>query len=203
MKSSNINPIRAIIASLFAFTNLHMAEAAGGNGADADAKKKFCDKDWDSETGIVFFNFGNGKSLEFDTNKLTVEMQKELMFHGASQKIGDSYAGKSKTNDYAGAISAAQGVMDQLYAGDWRSAPGEGEGRPRLAELAEAIARLKNAPVEKAMAAVEAATDDQRKTWRTNPEVKHAIQAIRLEKAQKQLEEARASGGGSIEVQFS
>jgi len=185
-----------VCAVLGLYQSYAVAPEAGGS----DAKKKFCDKDWDSETGVNYFNFGNGTTLEFDTKKLTVEMQRELMFHGASQKIGDSYAGRSKANDFAGAIGDAQGVIDQLYAGEWRGAPGEGEGRPRLAELAEAIARLKNAPVEKAMAAVEAASEEQRKSWRSNAEVKHAIQAIRLEKAQAALTAAKAQGGASIEV---
>lgn len=166
--------------------NLGVVEAEGGG---ADEKKRFCKKEWDSDTGVVTFDFADGKTLSFDTNKLSQEMKNELMFHGASQKIGDSYAGKTKANDFAGAQAAAQQVIDDLYAGNWKSS-GDGEGRPRLAELAEAIARLKNAPIEKAMAAVEAATDEMRKAWRSNAEVKAAIQSIRLEKAQAALKDA-------------
>lgn len=175
------------------------AEAAGSTGGDS--KPRFCVKEYDLDTGVVTFTFGNGTVEEIDSNKLSEEISKQCKLHGISQKGGDSYAGRSKTNDYAGAIEDLKGVRDALYAGSWGVARDD-DARPRLAELAEAIAKLKNAPIEKAMAAVEAATDEQRKAWRTNAEVKHAIQQIRLEKAQKALEESRAAGGTALEVNF-
>ena len=153
-----------------------------------EEKTKFSDKEYDLDTGVVSFTFGNGTTLELDANELSPEMQKQLMLHGISQKVGDSYAGAK--GDFAKAIDAAKGVIDQLTQGIWRAARGEGEARPRLGELAEAIARIKGVDRDKAMAAVEKATDDQRKQWRGNAKVRHVIAQIRAEAAAKALEQA-------------
>ena len=169
---------------------LNMAEAA-----TEAAKVKFCEKEYDLDTGVVSFTFGNGEVVEVDVNQLPEQMRKQLMLHGVSQKVGDSFAG-AKGNFMEG-ISAAKSVIEQLVAGIWRSARGEGEARPRLGELAEAIARIKGVEVAVAMAAVEKATDEQRKAWRGNAKVKATIAAIRAEAAQKALE---AAGEQTLEV---
>lgn len=161
-------------------------------GPAAAAKVKFCEKSWD-ESGVVSFTFGNGTVLAFDTNKVSAQTQLDLRCHGASQKIGDSFAGAK--GNFAEGIASAQAVIDQLYADKW-SADREG-GAPRLGELAAAIARIKGVEVAVAMAAVEKATDDQRKTWRSNAKVKATIAAIRAEDAQKALE---AAGEQSLDV---
>lgn len=152
------------------------------------SKPKFAEKEYDLDTGEVSFTFGNGKSLSLNVNELSVEIQKHLMLHGALQKVGDSYAGAK--GNYSEAVENASGVIEQLKQGVWRAARGEGDARPRLAELAEAIARIKSVELEKATAAVEKATDEQRKTWRGNAKVKAVIAQIRAEKAAKALEEA-------------
>lgn len=169
----------ALIAGLF---SPRMAEAS------AAAKPQFASKEYDMDTGVVTITFGNGKVVEGDSNQFSDEIRKQLMLHGLSQKMGDSYAGAK--GNYAEAIQSVEDVVEQLRAGVWRAARGEGDARPRLAELAEAIARIKSVPVEAATAAVEKATDDQRKTWRSNAKVRAVIAQIRAEKAAKALEEA-------------
>lgn len=166
-------------------TPLYMADAAPATAPAEPVKVQFCKKDW-NEAGVCFFRFGNGTVLEFDTNKVNEETKLDLRCHGASQKIGDSFAGVK--GNYAEGIANAQAVIDQLYSGEW-TADREG-GAPRLAELAEAIARIKGSDLEKTKQAVEKATDDQRRQWRSNAKVKAAIAAIRAEKAQKALEAA-------------
>lgn len=172
------------------------AEAATATGG-ADKNVKFCDKDYDLDTGYNYFNFGNGKQLEFDSNRCSEEIRKQLMLHGAAQKIGDSFAGAK--GNYALGIQSASDVIEQLYAGVWKAGRGEGEARPRLAELAEAIARIKSVDLERATAAVEKASDEQRKAWRLNAKVKSVIATIRAEKAAKALEEV---GEQELEVAF-
>lgn len=176
--------IKTLIAmAVAAALPLRVAEAA----AAADKKPKFCNKEYDLDTKIVVLEFGNGKTLEFDTQKCSTEIQTQLMLHGASQKIGDSFAGAK--GNFSEGIQSAQDVIDQLYAGAWKG-DREGDARPRLAELAEAIARIKSVPIEAATAAVEKGTDEQRKAWRSNAKVKSVIATIRAEKAAKALEEA-------------
>ena len=179
-----------------AFAQPHyMAEASVG-----EAKKvKFCDKDYDLDTKTNFFKFGNGKELELACSELSEEMRVQLMLHGASQKVGDSFAGAK--GDFSAGIAAAEDVIAQLKAGVWK-ADREGDARPRLAELAEAIARIKQVPIEQATKAVEIATDEQRKNWRGNAKVKAVIAQVRAEKAAKALEEAEKAGAKELEVSF-
>jgi hypothetical protein len=175
MKLSKMFPLLAA-ATLF-------ADAPATASAAEVKKPAFAKKTYNEETGVVSFAFGNGETVEFDTNSCNEEVRTLLMLHGASQKIGDSYAGAK--GNYAEGIASAKSVISQLLAGEW-TATGEERG-PRLAELAEAIAVIKNVAVEKAMAAVEKATDEQRKAWRSNAQVKAAIAKNRADKAAKAL----------------
>lgn len=148
-----------------------------------EGKVKFAKKEYDLDTGMLEITFGNGQVREFDSNELSEEIRKNLMLHGLSQKLGDSYAGVK--GNYDEALNNVASVFASLKSGDWSTA-GE-EARPRLAELAAAIAAIKNVPLEKATAAVEKATDEQRKAWRSNAQVKAAIAKARADKAAQAL----------------
>ena len=160
-------------------------------------KPSFCSKEYDLETGEVSFTFGNGKIVSCNISDFPAETQKQFTLHGISQKGGDSYAGV-KGNFAEGAANLEE-VLANAKLGIWRAGRGEGESRPRLGELAEAIARIKSVPVEQAMAAVEKATDEQRKTWRGNAKVKSVIAQLRAEAAAKVLEE---SAEKDLEIQL-
>lgn len=153
----------------------------------AEKKVRFCAKEYDLDTGNVEFTFGNGKVLTIDSNAIPEETRKQLMLHGISQKVGDSFAGVK--GNFAEGVQNAEEVIAQLLNGVWK-ADRDGDAKPRLAELAEAIARIKSVPLEAATKAVEAGTDDQRKDWRANAKVKATIAQIRAEKAAKALEDA-------------
>lgn len=170
----------AITGALF---TTRMAEAGGG--AD-DKKIRFCNKEYDADTHTLIFAFGNGTTVEWDLNKVPAENQARLLVHGASQKGGDSYAGAK--GNYTEGIADLQAVIAAVNSGEWSPGRGDSEARPRLADLAAALARVKNLPLEQATAVVEAADDDKRKTWRAHPRIKAAIAAIKSEKAQAELE---------------
>lgn len=190
--------LSGIIAGLF--QQVGDTPTAGGNSSGGKAKApRFCEKDWDDafegNGNLLYLNFSNGTKLEFDMDKVPAPTQRLLSFHGASQKIGDSFAGVKM--NYAEGIANAKKVIDQLYAGDWE---GEREGGgPRLAELSAAIARIKNVPLEKAAAAVEKATKEQRDGWRSNAQVKAMVAQIRAEKAQAALDASNQASGGKPE----
>lgn len=170
--------IRSIYLALTAaFATMHMADPAPA----AETKKvRFCNKEYDMDTGVVDFQFGNGKTLQIDSSAIPEDTRKQLMLHGISQKVGDSFAGVK--GNFAEGIQNAKDTIEQLLAGVWK-ADREGDAKPRLAELAAAIARLKGVELEKATAAVEAASEEQRKGWRANLKVKNAIAQIRAENA--------------------
>lgn len=164
------------------------AEAAEGSGGGRVA---FCKKDYDLDTGVVSFSFGNSIVVEVNVDDLPAPMQRTLMLHGMAQKGGDSYAGAK--GNFTEGIANLQDVVGNLKNGEWGSSR-EGEGKPRLGELSAAIARVKGISFEDATTAVEAAPEDKRKTWRAHPKIKAAIAAIRAEKAQAELEKAAESG---------
>jgi hypothetical protein len=151
-----------------------------------ETKVKFADKS--SAGSVVSFKFGNGTILTLDVSTLDESIQTDLMLHGALQKIGDSYAGAA--GDYDFAIGNAKKVIDNLVAGEWKSAREKGEAKPKTGELAEAIARIKGIDTAQAAELVNSLDDDQRKTLRTKDKVKATIAQIRFEKAQKKAAEA-------------
>lgn len=189
--------LKSIMSLLFAVsTPLFMAEEAAGSAGSAK-RPKFCSKEYEIDTGLASFEFGNGTTLELNVYELPEETQKQLMLHGALQKVGDSYAGAK--GDFGTGVSSAQSVIDQLKAGEWTGG-GDAVGRPRIKDLAEALARVKGMSVEEVTPIVEAAaalngSDEERKAgkeklqaWRSNAKVKAALAAIAAEKAQKVAE---------------
>jgi hypothetical protein len=156
-------------------------------------KIKFCEKD--SDGSVVSFKFGNGVELSLDLTTLDESVQEALMVHGALQKIGDSYA--SAGGDYAFAQAAAEKVIANLQAGLFNAArTGSGEGKKSSTELAQALAALQNKDVAAVSAALEAATDEQRKTLRAHPAVKAKIAEMRAAKAAEAL--AKAGDAGTL-----
>lgn len=123
--------------------------------------------------GVLTFALGNGKSIVFDPAKANDEMRRQAMLHGFNQKIRDSAAGNSKTNDFAGALTSMQAVVDGILAGEWNRKGGQ--SGVFIEDLSHAIAEVKKVPLEKATAAVEKATPDQRKEWAGNAKVKAII----------------------------
>lgn len=148
------------------------------------------------EAGTVTFDFENGKSAAFDLSKVSPEIMRRLALHGASQKVGDSYAGAGESADPAAyAEQAVAETIAQLYAGDWRVTAA---GGPRVSDLATAIARLSGQSVEAVTEQLAKASDEQKKELRKHPQVAATLAAIKAENAAKRaakLAEAAKDGG--------
>ena len=162
------------------------------NDQAAETKKiKFAEKT--SEGTVLSFKFGNDTTVTVDLSELSEDIQQSLMVHGALQKIGDSYA--SAGGDYAFAIAAAEKVIDNLRNDLWGSArTGSGEGKKSSGELATALSLLQGKDVAEVAAALEAATDEQRKAVRAHPAVKAKIAELRAAKAAEALAKAGDAG---------
>lgn len=134
-----------------------------------------------AEARSVTFDFENGKSATFDLSKVSPDILTRLALHGASQKIGDSYAGAGDSADPAAyAEQAANETIAQLLAGDWRVTV---SGGPRTSDLATAISRLNGQPIETVVAGLAKANDDQKKELRKVPAIAAALAAIKAENA--------------------
>ena len=142
--------------------------------------------DINGKEGVVTCVLGNGLKVEVDTEVLPADIRKRLMYHGLSQKLGDSAAGFSKDRDFSGAFAAIQQTADNLIAGVWTSRASSG-----ISDLVAAIADIRGVSVETAQAAVDKMTEDQVAAIRKHPAVKEAIariQAERLKQAAKAAE---------------
>lgn len=156
-----------------------------------EKKVKFCEKS--AEGTEVSFKFGNGTTVSVDLSTLPDDIQEALMIHGALQKIGDSYA--SAGGDFAFGIASAEKVCENLKNGAWGTArAGSGESKKSSGELAIALASLQGKEVAVVVAALESATDEQKKALRAHPAVKAKIAELRAAKAQEALAKAGEAG---------
>jgi hypothetical protein len=156
-----------------------------------EKKPPFCTTE--GEESVLSFNFANGEKVSVDLNDLNEDISSQLLVHGLTQKCRDSFAGAK--GDFAVAVAAVTKVIENLKEGQWNASRASGgDAKPRITELAEAIANIKKLPIETVQKAVEAAEDDQRKAWRKNGAVAAEILRIRAAKAQARAEKAAEAG---------
>lgn len=89
-------------------------------------------KKYDLETGVLTIGFING-AVDFDIDALPENMKRQLMLHGASQLLGDSYASETDENEY---VKHAKARYESLKNGDW-STRGPATGLDTKLEEAE------------------------------------------------------------------
>jgi hypothetical protein len=140
------------------------------------------------EEGTVTFSFEDGSSQVFDLSKAE-NVLRNLALHGASQKIGDSYAGAGDESDpLAYAKAAVADMIGRLYSGDWRQAASGGAKRASLLVLA--FAEASGRTVDEATEVVEGLGDDEKKALNAKPKIKAIIARIKAERAAAAAEKA-------------
>lgn len=136
-------------------------------------------------TGIITFTFDDKSTESFDLSKVNDATKLRLAMHGASQKIGDSYAGANAAdNPVEYAKTAVRETIKDLYAGSWRAASG---GGPRVSDLAVAFSRASGKPLDACVAFVNGLDDDNKKALRNKAKVKIELAKITAEKAAARL----------------
>jgi hypothetical protein len=164
----------------------------------------FVEKSYDLDAMSLSIAVGGeaGKELEFATSDLSDEIKANLLMHGLSQKLGDSAASiKAKLKEalsrdpsdeelISAVVDAINSTWKQLESGEWRASRGEGEAKPRIGEVALAIARLRNMDVEEVQRLVAATDKEKVKQWRKHPQIQAEIAKIRQERAAERLAKA-------------
>jgi hypothetical protein len=149
------------------------------------AKKKL-----DIDAGTVAFIFtDSGAPIVIDLAKISEAKRLRAALLGISHTGGDSYAGCE--GNIAEARETVLGFQEMLYDdnAEWGvRTPGE----PRVAVLAEALARATGRTVEEAKTALAAMDDETRKAIAAHPGVKKARAEMALEKATAELAAAPA-----------
>lgn len=166
----------------------------------------FIEKSYDLDNLSLTISVG-GDDQDYDLSSLSEEIKQNLLCHGASQKLGDAAASvKKRLSDSLGRdpsddeLKAAvresiDAVWKQLLDGEWRASRGEGEAKPRIGEVATAIARLRGMDVEEVQKLVAATDKEKVKAWRAHPQIQAEIAKIRQEKAEARLAKAMEKEG--------
>lgn len=151
------------------------------------------------DANSIVFSFEEGEDVVFQMSELSEEIITKLALHGASQKIGDSYAGAAKACLETGAdpveyarASVSQ-VIAQLVAGDWTVRTGA--GGPTATDLSKALAEATGANVDEWAEKLSESTPEEKKALRAHPAVKAILDRYRAERAAAKA----AASEGAIE----
>jgi len=143
-------------------------------------------------TGNLTFKFSDGSEIQFNKDSVPADTLIDLIMHGASQKIGDSYASASgETDPLAFAKACVQDTIDQLYKGEWRS--NIGAGGTRITDLAVVLSRLTGKTAEESQAFVDSLDDEQKKAWKGKAKVKAGLAQYAAEKAAEKAKKLAAA----------
>jgi len=138
--------------------------------AERKTTKEIVLNDKDEPTGEIKWTFSDGSTETFNVASVNDTIKGRLALHGASQKIGDSYAGAASSPDpLAYAKAAVKETIAQLYAGEWRATVSAG---PKVNDLAIAISRATGESLDDSIELVDAMTDDDKKVWRGKAKIK-------------------------------
>lgn len=146
----------------------------------------------DPKEGTVTFKFADSRELVVHPGEFSDEVRTRLMLHGASQKIGDSYADDESVGE---AYLSAKEVIDTLSRGVWSErTPGE----PRIGLLVEGLLRVRakshpDTTMEQCQTVVEAMDAEKKKALRANPQIKAAMAEIQAERARAEAEKSAES----------
>lgn len=149
-------------------------------------KTKFASKNTDN--GVLTVTFGNGTVLTCALDDIPAELHRDLAMHGLSQMVGDSYA--SAKGDYAFATEQAQKKIDALLGGQLSQSRGSGESKPRVGELAKAVAKFKDLTEDAALELLGKLDEEKKKAVRNHPGIKAIIAEMRAASAKAAAEKA-------------
>lgn len=138
----------------------------------------------DHDAGTIEFKFEDDSSQLFSLARCPENVQRWLSVHGASQKIGDTYAGAAKAaNPLAWAKECVEEMIAALYAGETGVAREGGGGSVRPSIFVEALARVTGKSVEEVRALVDAMDEAQVKEYKSKKKVARAMADITVERA--------------------
>jgi hypothetical protein len=150
-----------------------------------------CSKDIREDLSGIDFTFAHGEVITVNLADLPENIVTNLVLHGISQKVGDSYAG-CKTPEEAHEKAAT--LVERLNAGDWKTVRASGGGAKRSSMLLEAMVAATGKDEDECRAVLDGMDEDQQKALKDHPAIKAQMASIRAkrqaEKAAKLAEEA-------------
>lgn len=156
------------------------------------ARMQIAKKSIDTDAQTVTFDFSDGTQTVVAVADLPEDIKVQLMLHGASQKLGDSYSGSESIEQAKAAFAA---VLKQLQDGEW-TVRGTSSGGARVTVLAEAIQRVTGRDLSEVTEMLAGLSDEQKKALRAHPQIKAAQAQINAERAQERAAKAQAESSG-------
>jgi len=139
----------------------------------------------------VEITFTDGRSVYVDLDELPDGIRLELLAHGLSQKLGDSYASAKGNIDFA--YAECSGVAEALMKGEWNR---RGAGVGGL--LAQAIANLTGKVLADVMTALADMDGDVKTALKKRKDIKAEMAKISAERAAAQVGEGEESDLGDL-----
>lgn len=156
-----------------------------------------CSKKVAEDFSGVTFSFSNGEVLDISVSELPASIVGQLICHGLSQKIGDSYAGAKTVEE---ALENASEMAQRLLKGEWGTVRSEGTSKARISQLSLALQRATGKTEEEVLALLDTLSNEQKTALRKHPQIAPHIAQIKIEQEQEKLKEleAKASEGPSL-----
>ena len=124
-------------------------------------------------------------------------MKFRLIVHGASQKIGDSYAGANKEpKPVEFAKTAVADTIKQLVENSWRVTS---SGGPRVTDLATVYAQVSGDSIETAVELLASLSEEDIKVLRNKPKIKAGLLALTAKRAAEKAAAAAEAAANSAE----
>jgi hypothetical protein len=132
--------------------------------------------------GTIQFDFANGETRVIKPADLSQDIQNQALFHGVSQKLGDSYA---SAEDVEEAVAAFDTVYKGLTEGKWttRVAGEGGGGVTMLVEALYDVTKAEGRTLEQCQDLINNMDDAQVEGLKKLPPIVASLAKIRAERA--------------------
>lgn len=144
------------------------------------AKSTMASKQIADDLSGISINFEDGEAVGVNLADLSDDIKLNLMLHGLSQKLGDTYAG---VKDVVVAREKVKSVVARLFEGNWKAV--RTAGAARITDLVNALADVTGKSIEEAFEAVDAMEKDTKRKLRAHPQIKLRLAQIAAERAEK------------------
>ena len=158
------------------------------------ARTKIADKKIAEDLTGLTITFSDDSTLTAEIAAIPAEIQRRLMLHGLSQKLGDSYSGEQNVEV---ARAKAEATLKRLVDGEWTVAR-EGGGGGRISDLAQALAEETGREIAEAVELLESMDKAQKSNLRKHPKIAARLAAIAAARAAEKAEAASGENVGDV-----
>lgn len=155
--------------------------------------RKITPYDKDGKAGTLQLVLGNGSTIELPLDQVSQSNQVRAIWHGLSQRLGDSVAGLSKDKLFDLAEKDIRAIIAVLATDEWdRKVSAKGprvDSADTMHDLATAIAKLKKAVFDGVFEVVRNAEQSQRDVWKKNPQIDAIMKDLAAKRAKEGLKE--------------